>query len=90
MRVLLRPDSVDSIPGLLRDLHREGTAPRLLGCGTNLVAGDDPFPEPILYLADLTGTPEFTEVGVHVHAGFRLPALVRAGDARGPRRHRVR
>ena len=83
MRVLLRPDSVDSIPGLLRDLHREGTAPRLLGCGTNLVAGDDPFPEPILYLADLTGAPEFTEVGVHVHAGFRLPALVRRAMREG-------
>ena len=77
MRALLRPTSVEQIPGLLRDLHREGTPPRLLGCGTNLVASDEPFPEPILYLGDLTGEPEFTGDQVRVHAGFRLPVLVR-------------
>jgi UDP-N-acetylmuramate dehydrogenase len=83
MRALLRPTSVDGLPGLLRDLCGEGRSPRLLGCGTNLVAGDDPFPEPILYLGDLAGEPRFTPDGVHVHAGYRLPALVRQAQRRG-------
>ena len=77
MRNMLRPDSPDQLPGLLRDLHAVGRVPRLLGCGTNLVAGDDPFPEPILYLGDLRGDPEFDGETVSVGAGFRLPALVR-------------
>jgi len=77
MRALLRPTRVAALPGLLRDLAGEGLAPRLLGCGTNLVAGDDPFPEPILYLGDLEGEPEFAPDRVSVQAGYRLPALVR-------------
>ena len=40
MRALLRPTRVAALPGLLRDLAAEGLPPRLLGCGTNLVAGD--------------------------------------------------
>lgn len=83
MRCLLRPASVEAIPGLLRDLHAEGHSPRLLGCGTNLVAGDEPFPEPILYLGDLAGEPLFDAEGVRVHAGFRLPALVRQAMRHG-------
>lgn len=77
MRALLRPTRIATLPGLLRDLAGEGLAPRLLGCGTNLVAGDEPFPEPILYLGDLEGEPEFAEESVAVQAGYRLPALVR-------------
>lgn len=77
MRAFLRPESVETLPGLLRDFHVEGLRPRLLGCGTNLVADDAPFPEPIVYLGDLKGEPAFGEDRVSVHAGFRLPALVR-------------
>jgi UDP-N-acetylmuramate dehydrogenase len=77
MRALLRPTRAASLPGLLRDLASEGVAPRLLGCGTNLVAGDEPFPDPILYLGDLEGEPEFAADRVAVQAGYRLPALVR-------------
>jgi UDP-N-acetylmuramate dehydrogenase len=83
MRALLRPSRVDPLPGLLRDLAAEGLTPRLLGCGTNLVAGDAPFPEPILYLCDLAGEPAFESDRVSVHAGFRLPALVRRAMHRG-------
>lgn len=77
MQALLCPESVDTLPGLLRDLHREGFRPRFLGCGTNLVASDAPFPEPILYLGDLHEEPRFEDEKVWVSAGFRLPALVR-------------
>ena len=77
MRVLLRPTRVAALPGLLRDLATEGRSPRLLGCGTNLVAGDEPFLDPILYLGDLEGEPEFASDRVTVQAGYRLPALVR-------------
>jgi UDP-N-acetylmuramate dehydrogenase len=83
MRALLRPDSVEELPGLLRDLHGEGFTPRLLGCGTNLVASDETFSQPVLYLGDLKGEPEFREDRVSVLAGFRLPALVRRALHRG-------
>jgi len=83
MHALLRPRSVEQLPGLLRDLVLEGEAPRLLGCGTNLVASDEPFTEPILYMGDLEGDPAFGPDRVQVHAGFRLPALVRQAMKRG-------
>lgn len=83
MRALLRPQAVGQIPGLLHDLHAEGLGPRLLGCGTNLVAGDAAFREPIIYLGDLKGEPSFSGDTVSVDAGFRLPALVRRAMERG-------
>lgn len=77
MRALLCPTSMDALPGLLRDLRGEQLWPRILGCGTNLVASDEPFEQPIIYLGDLKEEPRFEDDKVYVSAGFRLPALVR-------------
>lgn len=78
MRALLCPTSLASLPGLLHDLHGENLSPRILGCGTNLVASDRPFEQPIIYMGDLhQEEPRFEDNMVTVSAGFRLPALVR-------------
>ncbi len=83
MRALFCPDSADTLPALLRDLRSEGLKPRILGCGTNLVASDAPFEEPIIYLGNLKPEPRFEENRVWVAAGFRLPALVRLAMHQG-------
>lgn len=73
---LLRPDSIDAMGRLLRELRAAGHRPRIVGGGANLVAGEGPFTDPIVLTRGIRHGPVFEGTRVRAGCGVVVKRLV--------------
>lgn len=83
VKSVFRPDSIDSLGRLLKDLRKAGYRPRVIGGGANLVAGPGPFLDPIILTRGIRHGPLFEQERVRAGCGVALKRLVRACVAQG-------
>ena len=83
VRHVLRPQSIESLGHLLRDLKRAGHRPRLMGGGANLIAGPGPFDDPLILTRGIKHGPIVEEDRVRAGCGMIVKRLVRACVERG-------